>query len=297
MVIRKNQEYMLEFLRFSPWMSLVLTLMIVVAHVSPPKLVFDPIYFVAAFCSGSLLALLLLMLQKMFGSRFGWLWGGLFGLLIVVLHDLADSFFGPEGRNSPVQFGAFYFLLGAFLVYSISRSPFSRYLQRELEKPVRTSFVNPFLLPVALVLFCVFAAWFGYEAFLNVDQHMQEADTLWFYRMGFPLMLLVAIFYTVKGIDWRRDRDRGGDWKFITPAMMTLQDYPCGVSAGDVVSLREDLHYRDHNEQPTGQVRSAGDEAMVLTGNPDEPDVVWIRWRDGKRETWGPDILKTFEVT
>jgi len=87
------------------------------------------------------------------------------------------------------------------------------------------------------------------------------------------------------------------DWKLITPEMMTLREYPCGVVVGDLLSLRSDLHYRDHENQLTGQVRQAGEDAMVLTGNPDEPAVIWIRWRDGERATWDEDILEFFERT
>lgn len=87
------------------------------------------------------------------------------------------------------------------------------------------------------------------------------------------------------------------EWKLITPEMMTLRSYPCGVNAGEVLSLREDLHYADNKGKPTGKLRTAGEEAMVLTGNPDEPDIVWIRWRDGERATWDSTILDFFEIT
>jgi len=86
-------------------------------------------------------------------------------------------------------------------------------------------------------------------------------------------------------------------WELISPEMMSLEKYPFGVCAGDIVTLREDLSYKDHNEKPTGKIRPSGSEAMVLTGNPNEPDIVWIRWRDGQRETWDSDILDTFEIT
>jgi hypothetical protein len=85
-------------------------------------------------------------------------------------------------------------------------------------------------------------------------------------------------------------------WKFISPEMMTLREYPCGIRAGDIISLREDLHCYDSNQQPTGEIRPSGDQAMILTGNPDEPNVVWIRWRDGERQTWDEDILESFEI-
>ena len=85
------------------------------------------------------------------------------------------------------------------------------------------------------------------------------------------------------------------NWELITPEMMTLRDYPCGVSRGDILTLRQDLNYRNHLDQPTGEIRHAGEEAMVMTGNPAEPDVIWIKWREGTTQTWDDDIMKSFE--
>ena len=69
------------------------------------------------------------------------------------------------------------------------------------EQPVRTPFDNPFFLPVLL---WIFAVWFGYDAFFNVDEHMQDPFTLWFNRIGFPIMLLLAVYFTIKGLREKR---------------------------------------------------------------------------------------------
>lgn len=87
------------------------------------------------------------------------------------------------------------------------------------------------------------------------------------------------------------------DWKLITPEMMTLREYPCGLSRGDILTRREDPRYRDHLGNLTGEVLPADEEAMVITGNPDEPDIIWIKWRDGTSSTWDDDIFDTFEHT
>ena len=77
---------------------------------------------------------------------------------------------------------------------------------------------------------------------------------------------------------------------------MSLEKYPCGVAAGEIISLREDLHYKDQNGNEIGKIRTAGEEAMILTGNQNEPEVVWIRWRDGEKETWDSSILDSFII-
>ena len=69
----------------------------------------------------------------------------------------------------------------------------------EREERVRTPFDNPFFLPVLL---WIFAAWFGYDAFLNVDEHMQQY--LMFNRIGFPIALLLAVYFTIKGVREKR---------------------------------------------------------------------------------------------
>ena len=69
----------------------------------------------------------------------------------------------------------------------------------EREQPVRTPFDNPFFLPVLL---WIFAVWFGYDAFFNVDEH--EHMTLWFNRIGFPIVLILAVYFTIKGLREKR---------------------------------------------------------------------------------------------
>jgi hypothetical protein len=87
------------------------------------------------------------------------------------------------------------------------------------------------------------------------------------------------------------------DWQYVPTDAMTLREYPCGVTVGEMIALREDLVYRNGDDQPTGEVRRAGSEAVVLIGNPDEPDVVWIRWHDGECQTWDETILDDFKLT
>jgi hypothetical protein len=87
-----------------------------------------------------------------------------------------------------------------------------------------------------------------------------------------------------------------GDWKFASSDEMTLTQYPCGVCAGSQLQLRMDLHIRDHKGRPTGEVFIAGSVWTVLTGNPDEREVIWLRDPSGDQQTWDDsDLLASFE--
>ena len=65
-----------------------------------------------------------------------------------------------------------------------------------------TPFDHPFFLPVLL---WAFALWFGYDAFVNTDEHMKEDFTLWFNRIGFPIAALLAGYFTVKAVREKRE--------------------------------------------------------------------------------------------
>ena len=54
----------------------------------------------------------------------------------------------------------------------------------------------PWFVRAFWIAFWIFAAWFGYDAFLNSDEHMQEPFTLWFNRIGFPIATLFALRLT-----------------------------------------------------------------------------------------------------
>ncbi len=73
------------------------------------------------------------------------------------------------------------------------------------DEPASTPFDHPFFLPVLL---WAFALWFGYDAFFNADEHMQDEFTLWFNRIGFPIVALLALHFTVKAV--RENRAAGG---------------------------------------------------------------------------------------
>lgn len=87
------------------------------------------------------------------------------------------------------------------------------------------------------------------------------------------------------------------EWKLVATHQMRLMEYPCGVQAGDILRLRGDLRVRDHRNQPTNETYPAGEENVVLYGNPEEPNVIWLERPNGVRHTWDETVLETFEST
>ena len=87
------------------------------------------------------------------------------------------------------------------------------------------------------------------------------------------------------------------EWKLITGDSMALGAYPCGVTAGDVLRLRSELKIRDHDGKFTVVDHPAGEENVVLFGNPDVPDVTWLERPDGEGHAWDETVLETFELT
>jgi hypothetical protein len=81
------------------------------------------------------------------------------------------------------------------------------------------------------------------------------------------------------------------EWKLITSDQMRLENYPCGVRAGDILRLRRGLHIRDHRNRMTGTIHLAGEENVVLLGNPDEPNIIWLERPGGEQHTWDETVL------
>ena len=98
-------------------------------------------------------------------------------------------------------------------------------------------------------------------------------------------------------VDVIRPKLMAKEWKLITGDSMTLGVYPCGVRAGDILRLSSELKIRDHDGNFTGIDHPAGEENVVLFGNPDEPDVIWLERPNGERHTWDSTVLETFELT
>jgi hypothetical protein len=67
----------------------------------------------------------------------------------------------------------------------------SRPSEDEQDDGPRNPFDNPFFLPVLLLGLSV---WFGYDGWLNRDEHMLKPSTLWFNRIGFGLLVASGLW-------------------------------------------------------------------------------------------------------
>lgn len=65
------------------------------------------------------------------------------------------------------------------------------------EDPPRTPFDNPFFLPAML---WIFAVWFGYDGWFNPDM-----EWIKFNRYSFAIILVLAVYYTRRGLRERRE--------------------------------------------------------------------------------------------
>ena len=86
------------------------------------------------------------------------------------------------------------------------------------------------------------------------------------------------------------------EWRFVN--QYPIENYKCGLKAGDNVRLRHDIIIKDHKGKPTGKIYPKGEIWNILTGAKEEPMVVWLLQADGNRHTWDDDesIFETFEV-
>jgi hypothetical protein len=85
-------------------------------------------------------------------------------------------------------------------------------------------------------------------------------------------------------------------WKYIDS--YGIENYKCGLRAGDHLRLRRDLAVMDWRGQPTGKMYPAGEVWQVLTGASDDPDIVFLLKADGERCTWDdkPSIFEMFDL-
>lgn len=85
------------------------------------------------------------------------------------------------------------------------------------------------------------------------------------------------------------------DWKLHIPSENSvLQEYRCGLTAGQRLILRKDLIITDHSGNPTGEVHAKGEIWIVLPGIRTDP-VLWLKQPNGERHTWDDDMTQVDE--
>ena len=77
--------------------------------------------------------------------------------------------------------------------------------------------------------------------------------------------------------------------KFVLVTEHPVKKYKCGLQAGDLVRLRQDIIVRDHKGKPTGTIHSAGEVWKVLPGSKVGRIDVWFMQPDGGRHTWADE--------
>ena len=75
----------------------------------------------------------------------------------------------------------------------------------------------------------------------------------------------------------------------------SLLNYPCGLSVGDQLRLKFDIHVQNHMGEETGEILHRGEVWTVLPGVQTEPNIIWLKQPDGERHTWDDSIFDTFE--
>lgn len=84
-------------------------------------------------------------------------------------------------------------------------------------------------------------------------------------------------------------------YKLVTD--YSLHTYPCGLSSGDKLKLKVEIKVKDHKGKHTGEIHRKGEIWVVLSGVPEEPEIIWLKQPNGERHTWdASDIFETFKL-
>jgi len=88
----------------------------------------------------------------------------------------------------------------------------------------------------------------------------------------------------------------GDDDKFLPVCTFTVQQYRCGLRAGEHLRLIRDLNIED-DEGRVPRIIPAGTIWEVLTGAVEDPGALWLEQPDGELHSWDDDesIFETFE--
>jgi hypothetical protein len=84
--------------------------------------------------------------------------------------------------------------------------------------------------------------------------------------------------------------------QFVGVSTFTLEQYQCGLRAGDQVRLRRDFHVEDADGR-VKKIIPGGSVWTVLEGAVEDPNAVWLEEPDGELYSWDDDdrIFEVFE--
>jgi hypothetical protein len=83
--------------------------------------------------------------------------------------------------------------------------------------------------------------------------------------------------------------------QFVLVTEYPVNEYKCGLKAGDSVKLRKEIVVRDIKGKPTGEVHPVGDIWKVIPGSKVGRIDVWFLQANGKRCTWDDDRVSIDE--
>ena len=79
-----------------------------------------------------------------------------------------------------------------------------------------------------------------------------------------------------------RRRNSAGEDEYLPVNVFTVEQYRCGLRAGDRLQLRRQL-------RADSPPRELGGVWTVLTGSPQDPETLWLREPDGRLHSWDDD--------
>lgn len=91
------------------------------------------------------------------------------------------------------------------------------------------------------------------------------------------------------------EKKKQSEWKLV--GQYGVAEYKCGLRQGDKIRLKKDIQVTYSDGVPSGDIHRAGEIWSVLSGSPQDPDIVFLLQPDGKRHTWSDDssIFDAFE--
>jgi hypothetical protein len=91
-----------------------------------------------------------------------------------------------------------------------------------------------------------------------------------------------------RGYILRQTNSRGED-EYFPISVFTIDEYRCGLRAGERLRLHRALPGDDEHLLPDDAAHEIGGVWTVLTGSPQDPDALWLSQSDGGLHSWSDD--------